>query len=340
MRASPIPLAVVASVVVLALLAPLARATDLEDFLDFGVEMALKGNWREARYRWERAAAEDPGDPRVLNNLAVSAEALGRPDEARDLYGRALTSPGADARIRENALRSERFWSQSRRADAADGNKRRTPAPNDLPRGKRRAAVEVSVPLPVPARLDLGEAKSLLVVSFLVDENDLLDANREIVRYLRGEFRKRTGLEVLDVTPVPAIPEQTVEDLVANAEFWKHLGREYRADVLVSGVLGYGRRDVSGFRDTDIVDERTGQKVRTTRFVEQEQFDFELEVLFFDGRTGALLHRDRFKRGAVYRGLSNDPITAFYDLSATIAGDVLAIVSQSTRPDPRVLFKR
>jgi hypothetical protein len=301
--------------------------------------MALKSNWREARFRWERADSQSPNDPRVLNNLAVSAEALGKPDEARALYARALAIPGADSRIRDNALRSDRFWSQANREAPADPAGHSTASPQELRRGKRRAAVEVDVQLPVPARLDLRDAKSLLVTSFLVDETELLDVNREIVRYLRGEFRKRTALDVLDVTPAPAIPEQTIEDLIANAEFWKHLGDTFKANVLVSGVLNYARRDVSGFRDVDIVDERTGQKVRTTRFVEQEQFDFELEVFFFEGADGSLLHRDRFKRSAVYRGLANDPITAFYDLSATIASDVLAVVSQSTRTDQRVLFK-
>jgi hypothetical protein len=317
-----------------------SHATNVDELLEFGVEMALKSNWREARYRWERAEAESPGDARVLNNLAVGAEALGNPGEARALYDRALRVRDVDARIRENARRSERFWSQARGAGPGEGPTRPpSPAPESR-RSKRRAVVEVEVPLPVPARLDLGKAESLLVASFLVNDTDLIDANREIVRYLRGEFRKRTGLEVLEVTPAPAIPEQTVEDLVANAAFWRHLGQEFRADILVSGVMGYGRRDVSGFKDVDVVDDRTGQKVRTTRFVEQEQFDFELEVFFFDGKSGALLHRDRFTRSSVYRGLSNDPITAFYDLSGTIAGDVLAVVSQSTRPDPRVLFKR
>lgn len=118
------------------------------------------------------------------------------------------------------------------------------------------------------------------------------------------------------------------------------MGDEYHANVVVSGAIFYDRKDISGFRDVDVIDERTGQKVRTTRFVEQEKFEFQLEVFFFDGATGALMHRDRLERSTVYRGLANDPISAFYELSETIAGDVLAVISQSTRTDQRVLFKR
>ena len=51
------------------------------------------------------------------------------------------------------------------------------------------------------------------------------------MRFLRSQYHKGSSLEVLDVTPPPAIPEQTVEDLLENREFWRHLGREYRADL-------------------------------------------------------------------------------------------------------------
>jgi hypothetical protein len=199
--------------------------------------------------------------------------------------------------------------------------------------------VEVAVILPLPPKLDVSTLKSLLVASFLVNESELLDLNREIVRFLRAEFRKNSALRVLDVTPAPAIPEQTLEDMIANAPFWRELGREHAADLIVSGVLRYTRSDASGFKDVDFVDERTGQKVKQTRFVEQERFEFEVEVLFFAGGTGELLHRDRFRRDAVYGGISNDPITAFYDLSETIAGDVLSVIAQRERQDVRYVFK-
>ena len=69
----------------------------------------------------------------------------------------------------------------------------------------------------------------------------MLDTNRELVRYLRAEFRKGSDLEILPITPPPAVPEQSLEDLIANREFWLHLGREYGADLIVSGVMVYDR---------------------------------------------------------------------------------------------------
>jgi hypothetical protein len=338
----PLRLVVVASGIALfaSRAAVAAPARDVAALLEFGAEMAAKGNWREAQYRWTLASEAEPDNPRVLNNLAVGAEALGDPGRAHDLYARALSAGARDARIEKNAVRSERFWESARQEQEKDGaGTARLPAPSKESRSKRGEAIEVTVSLPLPPKLDLGAMKSLLVASFLVNETELLDLNREIVRFLRAEFRKNSPLRVLDVTPAPAIPEQTLEDLAANAPFWRQLGREHGADLVVSGALRYTRTDASGFKDVDYVDERTGQKVKQTRFVEQERFQFEVDVLFLSGTTGELLHRDRFRRDALYGGLSNDPITAFYDLSETIAGDVLSVIAQRLRSDVRYVFK-
>jgi hypothetical protein len=316
----------------------LATEADLEEILRFAAEVAQKGDWREARYRWEQAAKMEPTNPRILNNLAVASEVLGEGDKAKELYDRAIALRGGDTRIEDNAARAALF---RRAAKAPDpGKDPGAAAPAATPsHHSRRGGIRVEVKLPLPARLDVSGDKSFLVAGFLSNESDLMDTGREIVRFLRAEFHKHTSLEVRDVTPPPAVPEQTIEDLLANAEFWKHLGREYEADLVLSGAVRFGRRDVSGFSDVDTISETTGQKVRQTRFVEQEQFTFEVEVFFFDGATGNLLFRDRFQRSALYRGLSNDPLTAFYELSETIAGDVLAVVSPRNREDVRVIFK-
>jgi len=51
------------------------------------------------------------------------------------------------------------------------------------------------------------------------------------------------------------------------------------------------------------------------------------------------MFRDRLSRQALFRGEANDPISAFYTLGETIAGDVLAVVAPRTREDQRLLFK-
>jgi Flp pilus assembly protein TadD len=59
--------------------------------IEFAAEMAERGLWREALYRWERVLADRPDDARILNNVAVASEALGQFDRARAAYEKAAT---------------------------------------------------------------------------------------------------------------------------------------------------------------------------------------------------------------------------------------------------------
>ncbi|HEX4824669.1 MAG TPA: tetratricopeptide repeat protein [Candidatus Polarisedimenticolaceae bacterium] len=305
-----------------------------DELLRYGTEMAKEGNWREAKYRWERALRDDPSDARLLNNLAVASEALGDADAARSLFEKAVAASPRDARIRDNAARSAIFWRK-----VSDDGKAGPGVPLEGSKKKGHDMVEVTVSLPMPARVKVDGAKTLLVAGFIVNDSDLVDVNREIVHFLRNELRKHTSFAILDVTPPPAVPEQTLDDMAKNAEFFKWLGREHGADIVVSGAVHYTKRDASGFEDVDIVSESTGQKVRQTRFVEQEEFTFELEALYFRGADGSLLFRDKTQRQAVYRGSANDPISAFYELGNAASPDVLAVLAPRNLPDVRLLFK-
>jgi hypothetical protein len=308
----------------------------------FASSMAERGNWREAKYRWQRIDAAIPDDPRILNNLGVASEALGEIDEAQDYYERAYELSRGDERIAVNFRRFLRSLEERGNKDEED---EKDAEPTMLPssargKGKIDGKIEqVPVGIPIPPRLGLKGVESVLVVSFRTPESALLDVNRELVRYLRGKFRKGTGLEVLDVVPPPAIPEQSVEELIANVEFWRYLNREYDADLIVSGVVGFDRKDASRYEDVDYTNPQTGQKVRRTQFVEREEFDYDLDVFFMEGPTGMLLFRDRVERKITFRGQMNDPITAFYELSDSIAMEVLAIVAPRRRFEPRTIFK-
>jgi len=337
----PSPLARASLVIAAVLAASVAPASSgrgkSKAALRFAAEMARIGNWREAHFRWDLLLRSDPDNPRLLSNLAVAAEALGRRDAARDHYARASSLAPDDVRIEANRLAFERFCRLAGGAEDAAPREPAAPARDSKAAGTGRP-LKVTVGLPLPPRLDPGESRTLLVASFLTPESALLDINRELTRFLRGKL-KNTRLEVLSVVPPPAVPEQRLEDLVANGEFWKHLGREHGADLILSGAVGYARRDVSGFQEVDRISEATGQKLRGTEFVEQEQFSYELDLIVLDGASGALRFRDRLQRAATYRGAQNDPLTAFFQLNEALAPDLLAIVEPRIREEPRIVFR-
>ena len=70
--------------------------------LRFAAEMASKGLWREALFRWRKVLRHRPDDPRLLNNVAVAFEATGEFEAAREHYERALALADAEDEIAGN----------------------------------------------------------------------------------------------------------------------------------------------------------------------------------------------------------------------------------------------
>ena len=88
--------------------APATRQADTQ--AKFGIEMARRGLWSEALFRFQAAAAERPGDARLLNNQAVALEALGRFDEAMEAYREALRLAPNNRQVRQNHTRFTEFY--------------------------------------------------------------------------------------------------------------------------------------------------------------------------------------------------------------------------------------
>lgn len=70
--------------------------------IEFGVKMALKGSWREAAFRFEKAVKADDRNARALNDLAVARETLGDYESAREAYERAIDLAPDNEEIRAN----------------------------------------------------------------------------------------------------------------------------------------------------------------------------------------------------------------------------------------------
>ena len=70
--------------------------------IDFGLKVAQKGLWQEARFRFERAAQAEPGNAAALNNLAVALEQMGDFAGARKAYEKALELKPDDVYIQQN----------------------------------------------------------------------------------------------------------------------------------------------------------------------------------------------------------------------------------------------
>jgi Tfp pilus assembly protein PilF len=75
---------------------------DAKSQVEFGINVAQRGLWREAIYRWEKAVELDPSYAAAFNDLAIAYEHEGQLDKARRAYDRALELDPNNSQIRQN----------------------------------------------------------------------------------------------------------------------------------------------------------------------------------------------------------------------------------------------
>lgn len=83
--------------------------------LQFGVRMAQRGLWSEALFRFEKAREAEPGNPRILNNIAVALEAAGRYEEAMEAYREAIRLAPGNRELEGNYARFVDFYQSFQR---------------------------------------------------------------------------------------------------------------------------------------------------------------------------------------------------------------------------------
>jgi len=79
-----------------------AQRGEAKEQVEFGVQVAQRGLWREAMYRWERATQIDPTYAAAFNNLAVAYEQEGQLDKARAAYEKAVALEPNNPLIKQN----------------------------------------------------------------------------------------------------------------------------------------------------------------------------------------------------------------------------------------------
>ena len=79
-----------------------AQRKQAKEQVEFGIQVAQRGLWKEAIYRWERATQLDPTYAAAYNNLAVAYEHEGQLEKARLAYEKAIEIEPNNTMIRQN----------------------------------------------------------------------------------------------------------------------------------------------------------------------------------------------------------------------------------------------
>ena len=95
-----------------------ASSSSSRDELSFGIEVAKRGLWNEARFRFERAVAMDPENAEAHNDLGVALEQQGEFVKAREAFENAL-------KLAPNSLYIQQNYDLFREADDKRNRKKK-----------------------------------------------------------------------------------------------------------------------------------------------------------------------------------------------------------------------
>ncbi len=205
--------------------------------------------------------------------------------------------------------------------------------------------VQVRLLLPVRARIDLTDRKTVTVAPFLVVSNEGeesasrsgVDVESEFERYMSRLIRRQTKLKLIESGPVD-YPSYDLRVLSADTDFWRYLGERTQADLIVSGSLDFDIQDRSGYRTEEYVSPYDGRTYYRQVLVEQTGFEYDIVMQVFDGRTGEQLYSDNFKDFKQYDGERADPLQGMFENLYALEDRIANIFAQKQVEATRVLL--
>ncbi len=207
------------------------------------------------------------------------------------------------------------------------------------------AAVEVKLRLPVRARIDLTNKKTLAPVPFIVVTREGagerpgggINVQQEFERYLTKVLRRETTLKIVESGPVD-FPSFDLDVLSRNREFWQALGERTQADLIVTGSLDFDIQDKSGYRTEEYVSPFDGRIYYRQVLVEQTGFDYDIAMMVFDGKTGERVFFDNFKDFKQFEGESADPLRGMFENLISLEDRIVGIFTQKSVEATRLLL--
>ena len=205
--------------------------------------------------------------------------------------------------------------------------------------------VEVRLELPMRARIDLTNRKTLLPVPFIVVSQEGesrvrgtdLDIRKEFERYIQKVMRRETDLKIIEPGPID-YPTYDLQMLARDTTFWAAVGERSQADLILAGSLDFDIQDRSGYRTEEYTSPFNGQTYYRQVLVEQTGFEYDIVAQVYDGRTGELLYSDNFKDFKSFEGESADPLRGMFENLYALEDRIVGIFAQKQIQASRLLY--
>jgi hypothetical protein len=208
-------------------------------------------------------------------------------------------------------------------------------------------SVDVKVKLPQRARLDLQGRESVAVAPFLVVTQEGqerlqgrdIDVQKEFERYLTKVLKRDTDLKVIESGPVE-FPTYDLDQLARQTDFWRAVGEQVDADLLLTGGLDFDVQDRTGYRTEEYISPFNGRPYFRQVLIEQTGFEYDILMQVYDGRTGELVYTDNFKDFQSLEGDNADPLRGMFENLLALEDRIVGVFTQKEVEATRTLFTR
>ena len=133
------------------------------------------------------------------------------------------------------------------------------------------------------------------------------------------------------------------ERIFADAAFWKKIGEEYEMPLIVTGTIMFTPQSSSGFVpvNREVYDNLGRRSVIQQRvYQERKGFILEPKFVFIDGRTGATLHSETYRREILHATQQTVPALAtYFELMDQLIPDFLGALSTQKIRGMRILLR-
>jgi hypothetical protein len=236
---------------------------------------------------------------------------------------------------------------------------------------------DIGIETPIEAKLDVSSFQRVLILGFLAGGSKDVDPNTETVRLLRSQLRTKSDLKVIDsdvlalvdevdrrrqaegVAPVlAAAANATVEDgpkiqnerdlqeyeaIFADVDYWKQIGEEYQAPLIITGSVLFTDVQRSGMvtRSQETLDEYGRRAVTDVRrFEDRKGYALVPKFIFIDGRTGVQLYSESFREETLYSATNNTPpLSSYFELMDRLLPGFLSTLSTQKIKGTRTLLR-
>jgi len=131
--------------------------------------------------------------------------------------------------------------------------------------------------------------------------------------------------------------------IFADAAFWKKLGEEYESPLIVTGTIMFTPHQTAGFVNVnrEVYDQLGRRQIMQSRvYQERKGFILEPKFVFIDGRTGATLHSESYRREILYPSQQSTPaLASYFELMDQLIPDFLGALSTQKIRGTRILLR-